>query len=154
FVGGESFVMLIPDQFLLSKIPASLQLNSHWRPGRIIWTSLVRVQKSEREFFTGARGFEFQPGTDADELVMGRIRTEEETRAAFPNCDYELRCFGRTIYPPEMFDYFGEEFINPKTGEVDLLRTFEACTNSLEHLGIVLEGDPVDLGTVEGYYHF
>ena len=154
FVSDESFVMMVPDQLLLADMPAALQLLKRWRPSRTIWTSLVRLPKSERKFFTGARGFDFETCTDSDDLLMGRVQTEEETCSAYQDRDHELRGFGRTIYPPDIFDYLGEEFKNPETGEVDLLRTFQACTRELAHRGVVLDGDAVDVGTIDGYYHY
>jgi len=154
FVGNQSFVMIVTDQLMISSVPATSQLLNHSQTGPIIWTTLVRLPKSERKIFTGARGFEFERSADSDELLMGRIQTEEETRAFFLDKDYELRGFGRTIFPPEIFDYLGEDYLNPQSGEVDLLRTFQVCTKSLEHRGVVLDGEPFDLGTPEGYYRY
>jgi UTP--glucose-1-phosphate uridylyltransferase len=154
FVGNQSFVMILPDQLMISSAPATSQLLNHAQAGPIIWTSLVRLPKPERKFFTGARGFEFERCADSDELLMGRIQTEEETCATFHDEDYELRGFGRTIFPPEIFDYLGEEYVNPQSGEVDLLRTFQGCTKRLGHRGVVLDGEPLDLGTPEGYYRY
>jgi hypothetical protein len=34
------------------------------------------------------------------------------------------RGFGRTIYPPEVFQFLDERFADRRTGEVDLLKTF------------------------------
>lgn len=152
FVGRDPFVMLVPDQLMLAPVPATAQLVESWRPGAAVWTSLVRVPRAELPLFAGARGFEFAPGDGA--LTMGRILTEEETRALYREQPYEVRGFGRTIYPPDIFDYLGPEFTNPRTGEVDLLLTFERMTERLGHRGVMLEGEPLDLGTFAGYYHY
>ena len=65
-----------------------------------------------------------------------------------------MRGFGRTIFPPEIFDYFGPEFVNPESGEVDLLKTFEKCNQELKLFGVWLEGEPFDLGTFQSYYRY
>jgi UTP-glucose-1-phosphate uridylyltransferase len=145
--------MMIPDQLLRSKIPATLQVLKRWRPGPFIWSSLLRLPKDEVPFFVGARGVEYQE-TATGEVEISRLRTEEETRRAHAGLDYEARGFGRTIYPPEIFDYLGPEFVNPATGEVDLLRTFERCTERLRVFGVWLAGEPFDFGTVPGYRRY
>jgi UTP--glucose-1-phosphate uridylyltransferase len=154
FVGADSFVMMIPDQLMLSGVPATRQLLERCDEEAGIWTSLVKLPVRERRFFAGARGFEFERAPGADTFLMGRIQTEDETRAAYRAFDYELRGFGRTVYPPEIFDYLGAEFINPASGEVDLLKTFEKCAERVRHRGALLDGEACDLGTFEGYYHY
>jgi UTP--glucose-1-phosphate uridylyltransferase len=156
FVGDDPFVMMVPDQLMLAKVPASLQLVARFRPGPAIWSSLLRLSKEDVPFFAGARGFEFEQGEDngGEELIISRLQTEEETRAAYLDDGHELRGFGRTIYPPEIFDYLGPDFINPQTGEVDLWKTFAESAGKIAHLGVVLEGEPLDLGTFEGFYHY
>jgi UTP--glucose-1-phosphate uridylyltransferase len=153
FVGTESFVMMIPDQLLLGPRPAAAQLLNHWRPGAAIWSSLMRLPKEERSYFTGARGVEYQE-INTGEVLINRLRTEDETLAAHEGLDYEVRGFGRTIFPPEIFEYLGPSFADPQSGEVDLLKTFEKCTAKLKVFGVWLEGKPFDLGTFPSYYHF
>jgi UTP--glucose-1-phosphate uridylyltransferase len=153
FVGTDSFVMMIPDQLLFGAAPAASQLLRHWRPGEVIWSSLLRLPKEERSFFVGARGVEYAE-TGAGEVVISKHLTEEETRRAHSGLGYEVRGFGRTIFPPAIFDYLGPAFVNPRSGEVDLLKTFEACFEKLKVLGIWLEGEPFDLGTFQSYYHY
>jgi UTP--glucose-1-phosphate uridylyltransferase len=154
FVGSDYFVMLIPDQLMLAKVPAALQLINACEGAKGIGTSLVKLPKAETTFFAGARGFEFEQDESSGALTLGRIQTEDETRAAFSHLDYEIRGFGRTVYPPEIFDYLGTEFTNPRTGEVDLLKTFESCAQELGNRGVLLEGEACDLGTFEGYYRY
>lgn len=153
FVGTDSFVMMIPDQLMCGPTPAASQLLRRWRPGAAIWSSLLRLPKSERSFFAGARGVDYKE-INAGAVAISRLRTEEETRGAHIDLDYEVRGFGRTIFPPEIFDYLGPAFANPLTGEVDLLKTFERCAKELEVFGIWLEGEPFDLGTFQSYYRY
>lgn len=154
FVGSHSFVMLIPDQLLRARPPATSQLLECEKSGSAICSSLLKIPREETPFFVGARGFECEQIAGSNEFVMGRILAEEETVRLYRDLDYEVRGFGRTIYPPVIFDYLGEDFINPQTGEVDLLKTFEQCTREVEHRGVLLEGEPFDLGTFTGYYHY
>lgn len=155
FVGRDSFVMMIPDQLARATPPATRQLARHRRPGDpAVWSSLVRLPQAERDFFPGARGFETGPAGAGGVLELGRLLGEEETRAAYAGADHELRGFGRTIYPPEVFDHLGRDYENPETGEVDLARTFEALTGRVAHRGVVLDGEFFDLGTFAGYYRY
>lgn len=157
FVAGDAFVLMMPDQFIRSGVPATLQLIRRWNGSSsqpYVLSSLVRLAKDDLTFFAGARGVSIVSETGADEFLLGSLQTEEETRAAYRDRTYELRGFGRTIYPPEIFDYLGEDYVNPATGEVDLWRTFEASAGHIAHRGFVIEGAPVDMGTFEGYYHY
>lgn len=153
FVGADSFVMMIPDQLMRAKVPATLQLLNRWRPGPFIWSSLLRLPKDEVPFFVGARGVEYRE-TGSGEVEIFRLTSEEETRRAHAGLVYEVRGFGRTIYPPEIFEYLGANFENPVTGEVDLLKTFERCTERLGIFGVWLEGEPFDFGTVPSYQRY
>lgn len=153
FVGDDSFVMLVPDQQMRAPVPATAQLLRHWQPGAGIWSSLLRLPKEELPFFIGARGVEYEEA-EPGRVVISRLRTEAETRRAHVGLDYEVRGFGRTIFPPEIFDYLGEEFINPQSGEVDLLRTLEGSRGALKNYGVWLEGAAFDLGTFQSYYHY
>lgn len=155
FIGGCPFVMLVPDQLMHASTPATRQLLRHWTAGSAtIWTSLIRVPKDEVAFFYSSRGFEFEKDAHSDELIMGRILSEEETHEAYRELPFEVRGFGRTLYPPEIFDYLDSSFINPHTGEVDLLKTFAESTKHLAHRGVMLEGEPFDLGVFESYYRY
>jgi UTP--glucose-1-phosphate uridylyltransferase len=156
FVAGDPFVLMMPDQFMRSRVPATLQLIRRWTASSSphVLSSLVRLAKDELPFFAGARGVELESEVGTDEFVIGRLQTEEETRATYRDQTHELRGFGRAIYPPEIFDYLGEDYVNPATGEVDLWKTFEASAGRIEHRGVVIEGTPVDMGTFEGYYHY
>jgi len=116
-------------------------------------SSLLRLPKAERPFFVGARGVEYDT-RDSGDVAIRRLRTEDETRRVHEALAYEVREFGRTIYPPEIFAYLGPEFVNPRTGEVDLLKTFEKCTEELQVFGVWLAGEPFDLGTLQGYYRY
>jgi UTP--glucose-1-phosphate uridylyltransferase len=154
FVGNESFVMVIPDQLMHGDLPATSQLIREEVLPATIRSSLARIPKRDVAFFPGARGFDFDQKTGSDSLRMGKLQTEEETHVRFRHLDFEIRGFGRTIFPPEVFDYLGKEFANPSTGEVDLARTFAQCTQSLRHEGVLLDGEVFDLGTLESYQHY
>lgn len=155
FVGRQPFMMMIPDQLARATPPAARQLARHRPPGdTAVWSSLVRVPKGERDLFPGARGFEHAVDAGGEVLTLGRLLEEEETRAAYARAEYELRGFGRTIYPPEVFEHLGRDYANPLTGEVDLARTFAALTRRVAHKGVVLDGDFFDLGTFAGYYRY
>jgi hypothetical protein len=46
---------------------------------------------------------------------------------------FEIRGFGRTIFPSAIFEFLTKEFINPRTKEIDLLKTFEYATMMLKN---------------------
>jgi hypothetical protein len=56
-------------------------------------------------FLHGAKSFDFDQKTGSKPLSMGKLQTEEETHARFDHVYYEIRGFGRTIFPAEVFDY-------------------------------------------------
>ena len=146
--------MVIPDQLMQGDSSATSQLIRDEVLPATIRSSLARISKQEVAFFPGARGFNFEYKTSSKLLIMGEFQTEEETHARFNHLDYEILGFGRTIFPAEIFDYLGEEFTNPVTGEVDLAKTFAKCALSLQHEGVLLDGEVVDLGTFESFHHY
>jgi UTP--glucose-1-phosphate uridylyltransferase len=154
FVGADSFVMMVPDQLIRAEVPAALQLVRRWQPGSYILSSMVRIPKDETPFFESSKGVEIENEYAPGEFVIGRLQTKEETSRAYRDQAYEVRGFGRTVYPPEIFDYLGRDFINPRTGEVDLSETFKKLAGVIPHRGVMLEGAAQDLGTFEGYYHY
>jgi UTP--glucose-1-phosphate uridylyltransferase len=154
FVDGDPFVMVVPDQLMHGAVPATRQLVERWRPGVAIWNSLLRLSKKEVPYFAGARGYIYQDGSHPREVIISRLCTDEETHQMYRDQDYAVRGFGRTIYPPEIFHYLGPEFVNPRTGEIDLLKTFQACTVEIALYGVWLEGEAFDLGTFAGYYYY
>ncbi len=153
FVADEPFVMMVPDKLMLANAPPTLQLIRSWQDGSSIMSSLVRLSKNDVSFFIAASA-EIEEDENHDRFVIKRIQTEAKTRAAYRDSAYELRGFGRTVYPPAIFDYLGPDLINPHTREVDLWKTFQACSGKIAHLGVMLEGEPCDLGTPAGYYHY
>jgi len=154
FVGADSFVMMVPDQLMRSEVPATLQLVRRWQPGSYILSSMVRLPKEETRFFESSRGVELEKEYAPGEFIIGRLQSKDETTSAYRDQAYEVRGFGRTVYPPAIFDYLGRDFINPRTGEVDLSMTFEKLMGKVPHRGVMLEGEAQDLGTFEGYYHY
>lgn len=144
FIRGTPFVMAIPDQILLSKRPATKQLLDACKNRKGIWNSMVKIPKNEIHFFKGSRPFKYRR-VKSDFYFIEDISTDETSL---------IRGFGRTIFVPEALEYMKEEFINDRTGEVDLLKTFQALKKRFPLYGMVLEGRPCDLGTWEGYYFY
>jgi UTP-glucose-1-phosphate uridylyltransferase len=67
---------------------------------------------------------------------------------------YEVRGFGRTVFPAAIFPYLSRKYVNRKTGEIDLWKTFKKFPKTIPHFGCLLQGRACDLGTLEGYYHY
>jgi UTP--glucose-1-phosphate uridylyltransferase len=154
-IGETPFLMIIPDQLIFSGIPASRQLMEKYgfhRP--TVLSSMVWIPAPEAQYFQGSRGFHHRDEPASGLCEMGPIMSESELLEAYGDSEFQLRGFGRTIFPPQIFDFLTEKFINPDTGEVDLFKTFEALQGRMEHKGLILHGYPCDFGTLEGYDYY
>jgi UTP--glucose-1-phosphate uridylyltransferase len=154
FVGSDAFVMMIPDQLIISREPATKQILEHWYPGIAIWSALINLPSEEARYFPGARGYalgeEISPAVHRVEALI----SADEMDTRLNDVKHQIRGIGRTVYPPQIFDYLGPDHVNPRTGQVDLLKTFEVCSRSIDHYAVFLNGDFFDLGTFEGYYRY
>lgn len=101
FIGDSSFVMIIPDQFILSGVPATKQLlNSVSEDSQAVWSSMVVVQGKDLALFPGARKFKLTNRIgdrwEVEGIEERSGREEKET----------LLGFGRTFFPAGMIDFF------------------------------------------------
>jgi UTP--glucose-1-phosphate uridylyltransferase len=146
FIRGVPFVMAIPDQILISEQYATRQLLEVCESVGIggIWNCMVQIRRSEMAFFEGSRPLKYKKGN-------GRFFLIEDISADLKS---RVKGFGRTVFLPEALDYMSEEFVNDKTDEVDLLKTFHALKGKFRLLGFFLKGRPCDVGTWEGYYFY
>jgi len=143
FIKGMPFVMAIPDQILISEIPATKQLLAFEKTDGI-WSSMVEIPECEINFFRGARPFTYKSIGEGF-FIIEDISSDKTSL---------IRGFGRTLFLPEALEYMTEEYINEETGEIDLLKTFQALKSRYPLYGIILKGKPCDLGTWEGYYYY
>jgi UTP--glucose-1-phosphate uridylyltransferase len=150
FVGRERFGLLIPDQLFVGHASPLTQLTNRGYPANAAISSLVRIPPDELSYFSNARSFRYDTmkGESNVVLITGIEQAQCDPRSGL------LRGFGRTIYPPHVFQFLGREFANPVTREVDLFRTFQALLTEVPNYGVFLEGEAFDLGTVSGYYYF
>jgi len=149
FIDDSSFVMIIPDQFVRSKVPATRQLLDAARKDfQAVWNSLVTVCEEELGFFRGARRLELTNRIENTWEVKG-VREDLE----YPN-EETLLGFGRTFFPAGLIEFFSDRFLNPATGEVDLFLSFEALIKEYRNYAVLLEGKAMDFGTWAGYEHF
>jgi UTP--glucose-1-phosphate uridylyltransferase len=160
FVGQDPFLMIIPDQLLIARqLSASQQLLSQYDfKGPVVLSSMVRIPKREGGYFHGSRGFvvdmDAKRSAQHRLLAIVRLRSEAETRRSFSSLPYEIRGFGRTIFPAQIFPFLSRNFANRKTGEIDLWSTFTAFPKVIPHFGLLLRGRACDLGTLDSYYHY
>lgn len=149
FIKDSPFVMLIPDQFLISRVTATKQLLEAAAADQdAVWSSVVEISTGEKEFFPGARPLSLANHRGDTWEVTG-IQSEPGTQN-----NQTLPGFGRTLYPPGCLDFFGPAFINPTTGEVDLLLTFQALLTEYRNYAVLLKGKAADFGTWAGYEYF
>ena len=60
FIEDGPFLVAIPDQLLLSEMPAAMQLLEARKKDEGIWNSLVKILEKENKFFKGARPFKYR----------------------------------------------------------------------------------------------
>jgi UTP--glucose-1-phosphate uridylyltransferase len=150
FVGDERFAFLVPDQLFVGRPGAILQLTSKNLPASAVVSSLIRIPASELDYFPGARKFVCDShAAQSGVMVVTGIEPADHVSSA-----PALRGFGRTIYPPEVFEFLDARFADVRTGEVDLLKTFRALLAVVPNYAVLLQGEALDLGTVEGYHYF
>jgi hypothetical protein len=141
--------MIIPDQFVCSVIPATRQLlNEAESEARAVWSSLVEVARNQLMFFPGARAFSLSNRSENTWKIKGFGDVSENSGEKL------LLGFGRTFFPAGALDFFSDRYINPVSGEVDLLLTFEALFENFPNYAVLINGRPLDLGTWLGYEHF
>ena len=149
FISDSPFVMIIPDQFILSEVPATRQLlDAASCDFQAVWSSLVTVSAEELNLFPGARKFKLTNRIGNTWEVTGIWEQSEEEKGKI------LLGFGRTFFPAGVIDFFSEKFLNPVTEEVDLLLTFGALIKKYKNYAVLLDGKAMDFGTWEGYEHF
>jgi UTP--glucose-1-phosphate uridylyltransferase len=149
FLENSGFVMIVPDQFLCSPRSATEQLlEAVSRDEGAVWSSVVTVGREDKRLFPGARAFDLVEGNGGLWKVSGiRERVCRQEGSA-------LLAFGRSFFPKGVMPYFGREYLNEKTGEVDLLPTFKGLMRDFRNYAIVLKGRAMDLGTWDGYERF
>jgi len=125
------FVMGLPDQQLPTGVS---QLLAHYN-GQNSLSSMVEV--SRPEFFPGASAFLHEG--DGPCYRMTGIGKEEGP----------LRGFGRTVYTREFLDFIPEETNDSSFGPL-----FLEWLEIGRHEVVILEGEPADLGTLDGYVHY
>jgi UTP--glucose-1-phosphate uridylyltransferase len=149
FIRDSPFVMIIPDQFVVSEVPATRQLLEAAATALdSVWSSVVYVARDKLELFPGTRRFVLSNKRGHTWKVEG-FRED----LAYSNGDVLLG-FGRTFFPADALEYFSEKYINPATGEVDLLLTFESLIEKFPNYAVLLDGMAMDCGTWDGYEHF
>jgi UTP--glucose-1-phosphate uridylyltransferase len=149
FIDASPFVMIIPDQFVLADVSGTRQLlDAVKEDSQAVWSSIVVVPREEQELFPGARQFELINRRGKTWEVLGireeRGHPEPET----------LLGFGRTFFPAQVLDFFSDEYLNPATGEIDLLFSFRGLLKARRNRAVLLEGRAMDFGTWAGYEHF
>jgi UTP--glucose-1-phosphate uridylyltransferase len=149
FIEDSPFTMIIPDQFLKSDVPATRQLLEAANQQRgAVWSSLVSVSTQLMQYFPGVRTF------DLTQRTKNIWHVKNIKNFSIHNSDEDLVGFGRTFFPAGVLDYFSSSFLNPHTGEVDLLLTFKALIGDFQNYAVRLNGRPMDFGTWSGYDFF
>jgi len=140
-IGERPFLMALPDQFIVAAERAAVQLLRAAGGGGQLWSTMVRIPDGEGRLFPGARTLLHHRDPTGRIIVDGLSAAE----------DSPVRGFGRTIFPPGSLRFMSEGYRNPQSGEVDLLLSFRSLLEHFDAYAALLEGDPCDFGTWEGY---
>jgi len=128
YINDSPFVMIIPDQFVDSRVPATKQLlNAANKDVQAVWSSLTIVPPEEKEFFSSARSF----------LLTNRRGNTWSVKEILEHSQSQsgetILGFGRTYFPQGVIEFFSDRFMNPVTREVDLLFTFKALMRCISN---------------------
>ena len=149
FISDSSFIMIIPDQFLFFDIPAAKQLLASVESDDSgVWSSIIHLPEEERKYFPNSRSFTLEVIDNKTWRVKGIQEYCDN------NLNGNLLGIGRTYFPPKSLTYFSEEYLNPKTGEVDLLFSFRIMIKKFHCYAVLLKGKAMDFGTWPGYEHY
>jgi len=139
----ERFLLVFPDQLLLGSPGAASQLLAA-DDGSGSLSALVRIPLDELDYFQGARGVALQGQAPLFE-VRGVLAEED----SLPGGPGQVRAFGRTVLDSSFLDLLGSDPTDAAFG-----RAVEAHLRRGRHRALLLEGAPVDLGTMGGYRHY
>jgi UTP--glucose-1-phosphate uridylyltransferase len=140
---AERFLLVFPDQLLRGTPGAASQLLSR-EDGCGSFSALVRIPPEELGYFQGARGMLLQGQGPVFEV--GGVLAEEDS---LPGAPGQVRAFGRTVLDPSFLELLGADPTDAAFG-----RAMEAHLRQGRHRALLLEGSPVDLGTMEGYRYY
>jgi hypothetical protein len=115
---------------------------------------MVKIPKREIDYFRGSRGFIPKGAFSSRPVPISQMQSELQTRRSFARLSYEIRAFGRTVFPAAIFSYLGSQFVNRHTGEIDLWKTYQKFPQTIPHFGYLLRGRACDVGTLDRYYHY
>ena len=139
----QRFLLAFPDQLFFGARGAVEQMMAV-EDGRGSLSALVRIPSDELEYFQGARGLTLRgPGPVFE--AQGVLGEEE----SLPGGSGQVRAFGRTVLESRMLDLLGDDPADASFG-----RAMEAYLAQGRHRALLLEGTPVDLGTMAGYRHY
>ncbi|MBI3926748.1 MAG: NTP transferase domain-containing protein [Armatimonadetes bacterium] len=139
-VEADHFLLLFPDQLLLQG-NASRLLLEHF-DGQDSLSALVRIPRAEQHYFPGASGFELE-GEGPRYRVAGLLGERDSPRLSDEH--HTVRGFGRTIYRRDFLQQVRDRGFGP---------AFLAQLPHGRHHAVVLDGRPIDVGTLGGYQHF
>jgi UTP--glucose-1-phosphate uridylyltransferase len=144
-LGGEPWVMLLPDQLLMGTPGATAQLVRAYT-GQDSLSSLVNVPKTETEHFPGSRGVRVEGDGPLFKL------TELLGETGVPGLSdgrYSVRGFGRTIFKTSFLEQIEDE-----SDEPEFSLAFTRFISEGVHDTLLLDGRPVDVGTRVSYQYY
>jgi UTP--glucose-1-phosphate uridylyltransferase len=140
-VGDEPFVVMLGDDIIDAKVPATRQLADCWARHGLGTIALMEVPPAETSMYGIAAG------TPLDERTTRIDRLVEKPKQDPPS---NLAVIGRYVLPPRIFELL--EQVKPGVGgEIQLTDALALLAKEQGLLGYRFEGDRYDAGDRLGY---
>jgi UTP--glucose-1-phosphate uridylyltransferase len=140
-VGDEPFVVMLGDDIIDAKVPATRQLADCWARHGLGTIALMEVPPAETSMYGIAAG------TPLDERTTRIDRLVEKPKRDPPS---NLAVIGRYVLPPRIFELL--EQVKPGVGgEIQLTDALAMLAKEQGLLGYRFEGDRYDAGDRLGY---
>lgn len=160
-VGGEPFLLLLGDRVYRSRTrtPCARQLVDAFTRGGCSAVSLYPVPAAEVERRGLAAGRWLEPGRLIEVSAFAEKPTPQvaRERLRMPGLprDGFLALFGQYVLEPQIFHYLEESIAAGarERGEFQITTALDRLCAERGCLGLLVEGDSYDIGSVEGYLH-
>ena len=141
-VGDEPFVVILPDDIIDAKVPATLQLVQQYEKYGAGVVALLEVPQSQTSMYGVIAG-------DGMDERAHRIHTLVE-KPAPGTAPSNLAVMGRYVLPPEIFDHI-ERVERGHGGEIQLTDALQSLASARGLVGYQFEGTRHDIGDKLGF---
>ncbi|MFT6627356.1 MAG: UTP--glucose-1-phosphate uridylyltransferase [Flavobacteriales bacterium] len=141
-IGDEPFVVLLPDDIIDAKVPATRQLVDQFDRYGAGVVALMKVPKADTSMYGIISGEEMGPRTHR---IFSLVEKPDQEHA--PS---DLAVIGRYVLPPEIFTYL-EQTTPGHGGEIQLTDALQTLAAEQGLVGYEFEGNRLDIGDKFGF---